>query len=81
MEVGTEERLMGSVLRFPLERRKAQRPSSDIDADSGRLLILPVIQVERHDAPRAMPHPAAKRPNSHLPRSGGDKPRRGRRSA
>ena len=81
MEVGTEERLMGSVLRFPLERRKAQRPPADIHADNGHVLILPVIQVERHDGPEELPRSAAQRPSTHLPRSGGDKPRRGRRSA
>lgn len=76
---------MGLVLRFPLERRKAQRPNADLSADDVQVLVLPVVQVEHHDEPDPQapglnaPEPAAAATDT--PRRGGDKPRRGRKSA
>ena len=37
---------MGNVIDFPVEQRLLARPVST-DADSGKVLILPVVRVER----------------------------------
>lgn len=66
---------MGAVLRFPLERRRLLRPAADDPEASGQILVLPVVRVERHDLPA--PPVLTVDP----PLKGGDRPRRGRRSA
>jgi hypothetical protein len=65
---------MGSVIRFPLERRRILRPDAG-SAAAGQILLLPVVRVERHDLP---PPPVL---TVDPPRKGGDRPKRRRRSA
>jgi hypothetical protein len=65
---------MGSVIRFPLERRRVLCPEAGT-AETGQILVLPVVRVERHDLP---PPPVL---TVDPPRKGGDRPKRGRRSA
>ncbi|QCI66520.1 hypothetical protein [Phreatobacter stygius] len=71
---------MGLVLRFPLERRKVQRLNADLSADDCQVLVLPVVQVERHDAEAPDARDLAP-VIAGTPRRGGDKPRGGRKSA
>lgn len=66
---------MGAVLRFPLERRRMLRPAADEPGASGQILLLPVVRVERHD----LPSPPVLTVDP--PLKGGDRPKRGRRSA
>jgi hypothetical protein len=65
---------MGSVIRFPLERRRILRLDAGAAA-VGQILLLPVVRVERHDLP---PPPVL---TVDPPRKGGDRPKRRRRSA
>jgi hypothetical protein len=65
---------MGQVLRFPQERRRGLMPTVPADS-SALILVLPVVRVERHDLP---PPPAL---TVEPPLKGGDKPKRGRKSA
>jgi len=66
---------MGSVIRFPLERRRSLGADTGAAAEAGQILVLPVVRVERHDLP---PPPVL---TVDPPRRGGDRPKRGRRSA
>ncbi len=69
VEVRPEEGTMGLVLRFPVERRRdAAAPAID-PAETGAIVILPVIRVERHAEP------------SDTPEHGGGAPRRKRQRA
>jgi hypothetical protein len=66
---------MGMVFRFPLERRRALRDDRPASAETGRILVLPVVRVEHHDLPA--PPALTVEP----PHKGGNKPKRGRKSA
>lgn len=66
---------MGSVIRFPLERRRSLDASVAGTAGPGHVLVLPVVRIERHELP---PPPAL---TVDPPHRGGDRPKRGRRSA
>jgi hypothetical protein len=42
---------MGTVIRFPVERRTAGNSSeSPRDGERGKIIILPVVRIERWDA-------------------------------
>lgn len=66
---------MGLVFRFPLERRRELRAEVLPAAETGHILVLPVVRIEHHDLP---PPPSL---TVEPPRTGGNKPKRGRKSA
>ena len=66
---------MGLVFRFPLERRRGLRQDVLSAEETGHILVLPVVRIEHHD----LPSPPAL--TVEPPRNGGNKPKRGRKSA
>ncbi|PTM60685.1 hypothetical protein C8P69_10267 [Phreatobacter oligotrophus] len=66
---------MGSVLRFPLERRRMLGSEQELSSAAGQVVVLPVVRIERHDLP---PPPVL---IVDPPLKGGDRPKRRRRSA
>lgn len=57
---------MGTVVAFPVER--SSRPAEVSDkGESARIYILPVIRIERHDAPVSV-RPVPRRPEPGHPR-------------
>ena len=66
---------MGSVLRFPLERRRMLGSEQELSSAAGQVVVLPVVRIERHDL---QPPPVL---IVDPPLKGGDRPKRRRRSA
>jgi hypothetical protein len=66
---------MGTVIRFPDEKRTGWNATGHVPIESGSVIILPVIRIERH----AEDTSSALAPDASTPRGGGRR-RPGRRS-
>jgi hypothetical protein len=67
---------MGTVIRFPDEKRTGWNTGGHGSSELGSVIILPVVRIERHvDEPTATLVPSA-----NTPRGGGHGRRRGRGS-
>ena len=67
---------MGTIIRFPDERRTGWNAGGHASSEMGSVIILPVVRIERH-AEDSSPTLA---PDAHTPRGGGHGRRRGRGS-